>query len=96
MTRFLLSPRAQSDIEEIWDYTDERWGPEQAEKYVRVLQQAFETIARDPRRGRPSDDIRVGYRRYSVGSHVIFFRVIGGEIDVVRVLHQSMDFDQHL
>ena len=88
--------RDQADIEDIWDYTAERWGMGQAEDYIRLLQKAVETIARDPRRGRTCDDIRPGYRKYSVASHVLFYRLVKDGIDVVRVLHQRMDFGQHL
>ena len=31
---YVLSPRAQTDIEGIWDYTVERWGEEQAIRYM--------------------------------------------------------------
>ncbi|MFQ8432040.1 type II toxin-antitoxin system RelE/ParE family toxin [Amaricoccus sp. W119] len=30
MRGFVLSPAAQADLDEIWDYTAERWGQEQA------------------------------------------------------------------
>ena len=96
MTGYVISPRAQADIDGIWDYTAERWNDDQAVRYIRALQEAIETIAADPRRGRACDQIRAGYRKYSVGSHVIFFRKSIDGIDVVRVLHQRMDLERHL
>jgi toxin ParE1/3/4 len=96
MTEYVFSPRALADIEEIWDYTERRWDADQAERYNRVPKQGVEQVARDPRRGRSCDDIRPGYRKYSVGSHVVFFRVLKERIEVVRILHQRMDFEQHL
>jgi toxin ParE1/3/4 len=93
---YVLSPRARADIEDIWSYTAEKWGDAQAESYIRSLKHGIETIARDPNRGRPCDDLRPGYRKFAVGSHILFFRLMGEDIDVVRVLHQSMDFEQHL
>ncbi len=96
MARFVLSPRAQADIDEIWNYTVERWGVEQAELYVRQLGSAVEAIAQDPKRGWPCDEIRKGYRRYPSGSHVVFYRVMTKEVIVVRVLHQRMDFNRHV
>jgi toxin ParE1/3/4 len=62
VNRYVVSARARADLEEIWDYTAERWGMDQAEIYVRLLQDAIETVADDPRKGRPCDDIRAGYR----------------------------------
>ena len=96
MARFILSPRAQADVDEIWTYTFERWGVEQAELYVRQLGSAVETIAQDPQRGRPCDEIREGYRRYPSGSHVVFYRITTKEVVVVRILHQRMDFNRHV
>lgn len=34
MRGFALSPAAQTDLDEIWDYTAERWGQEQAARYI--------------------------------------------------------------
>ena len=96
MSGYALSPRAKADIEEIWDYTEKRWGLDQAKRYIRELEQAMETVARDPRRARKCDDIRPGYRRFSGGSHIIFFLTKSDRIEIIRVLHQRMDFDQHL
>ena len=96
MTGYIISPRAQADIEEIWDYTVGRWNDNQAVRYIRAIQEAIETIAADPARGRSCEQVRAGYRKYAVGSHVIFYRGSADGIDVVRVLHQRMDFERHL
>ena len=96
MSRFVLSPRAQVDLEEIWGYTERRWGAEQAETYIRLLQDAIEAVAEDPRKGRACDDIRAGYRKYPAAAHVLFYRLANQGIDVVRILHGRMDFDRHL
>jgi toxin ParE1/3/4 len=96
MSRFTLSPRARADIEEIWDYTEARWSRDQAEIYVRQIKTAIENLAADPSRGRACDDVRAGYRKYPVGSHVAFYRVTPDGIDIVRILHGRMDFERHL
>ena len=96
MKRLLFSPRAQADVEEIWEYSTQRFGAEQTDAYIREIQRAAQTIAKDPRRGRACDEIREGYRKFSVGSHVLFFRVAGESVVVVRILHQRMDFERHL
>ena len=96
MTHYVLSPRAQRDLEEIWNYTAGKWGIDQAEIYIRQIQQAVDVVADDPRRGRACNDIRAGYYKYPTGSHFLFYRLIEGGVDIVRVLHQRMDFEQHL
>lgn len=96
MTGVVLSPRAQADLDAIWNYTIEHWGADQAERYVREIWQAIAVVAADPRRAQSCDDIRAGYRKYAVGSHVIFFRMPDNTIDVVRILHARMDFVRHI
>ena len=89
-TRF--SPAAKDDLSAIWDYTVHNWGVAQAERYILGIREACEALAEGRRKGSNADNIRPGYRKLSVGSHVLFFRVMGGgEIDVVRILHQRMD-----
>ena len=87
---------AQCYIEEIWDYSFERFGFEQAQAYLRELQRAAETVAEDPRRGLACDNIRSGYRKFAVGSHIVFFRASDSRIVIVRILYRRMDFERHL
>ncbi len=96
MMEFVLSPKAQHDLEGIWDYTVQRWDEYQAERYVRAIWKAIGDVAADPRRARPCDEVRSGYWKYPAGSHVLFFRVSDGRIVIVRILHQRMDAQQHL
>lgn len=96
MTGYVLSPRAKADLDDIWEFTEATWNADQAEKYLRDIGQAFNTIAADPRRGQDAGDIRAGYRKYATGSHVIFYRVVDDRVDVVRILHARMDFGRHL
>ena len=96
MTRYVLSPRARADIEEIWRYTVRHWDVEQAERYTRMIQAEIEQIASAPARGRACDAIRADYRKSPAGSHMLFYRLTDRGIDVVRILHQRMDFERHL
>jgi toxin ParE1/3/4 len=91
MASYRLTPAAQRDLSSIWDYTEERWPAEQAETYVMEIRSAIERIAVGPDRGRDCGDIRVGYRRYAIGSHLVFYVETEHGVDVVRILHQRMD-----
>ena len=94
--RYVLSPRAQADIEAIWDYSSEHWGIEQAEAYTREIRERIEEVAARPEIGRDCSDIRTGYHKISCGSHVVFYRLVGEGVDVVRILHERMDFARHI
>lgn len=93
MARF--SHREKADIDGIWHYTHDRWGTGQAEIYLGLIEAAVEAFANDPKPGRPCDEIRRGYRKYLVGSHVLFYRIKARQVFVVRVLHQRMDPERH-
>ncbi len=95
MSKYGLSPRARIDLDEIWDYTEKNWSAAQAETYIRGIQAAIETAASDPKQGRRCDDVRAGYMKIPAGSHMVFYRRAGKGIEVVRILHQRMDFASH-
>jgi len=96
LSRYRLTPAAQRDLSSIWDFTEERWDVRQAETDIAEIRAAVERVADDYRRGRTCDEIRKGYRRYGIGSHLLFY-IEGAEgVDVVRVLHQRMDPARHL
>ena len=88
---FVLSPRAQADIDDIWTYTLDRWGLEQAKRYVGLIGDAIAAVAANPGVGLPCDDIRAGYFGVRARSHLIFYRRVGADIDVVRVLDGRKD-----
>lgn len=93
---YRLTPAAQHDLSSIWDYTEDHWGTLQAENYVTEIRRAVERVAEDPMRGRSCDNIRTGYRRYSIGSHLVFYIDNDTSVDVIRILHQRMDPTRHL
>ncbi len=96
MSQYRLTPAAQRDLSSIWDYTEERWDVHQAETYVNEIRAAVERVAADPRRGRSCDEVRDGYRRYSIGSHLLFYVESAHGVDVIRILHQRMDPTRHV
>ena len=74
----------------------DRWGLNQAEIYLRGIRQALDTVAENPRLGRACDEVRPGYRKWVVASHVVYYRQVATEIDVIRILHGRMDVDRHI
>ncbi len=91
----MLSPRAEADLEEIWLYTYKNWSIELADGYHAAIVDAFDGLATCRKTGRVVD-IRDGYFKYAVGSHLVFYRLTERELIVVRVLHQRMDVGLHL
>jgi toxin ParE1/3/4 len=96
VTGYVLSRGAESDLDEIWDYSAERWGSDQANRYVGALRESIERVALDPSRGRSVSVKGKSYRQYRSGSHVIFYRETNRGVQIVRVLHQNMEYVRHL
>lgn len=97
MPPFLLTSAARRDIIDIGRFTSEKWGKRQRDKYLKQLDDDFKLFARQPEIGRYAEDIKPGYKKCCQGSHIIFYRT-GTEpkIVVIRILHNSMDVEQHL
>jgi len=91
-----FSPKARSDLDEIWTYTARQWGRQQADDYVRAFAAALTLVAHNPAISRDAAEVRPGLLKYPAGSHMLFFRLRSTSIDVVRILHQRMDFSRHL
>lgn len=86
---------AEADLEEIRVYTLRKWSLEQANSCVDDVMDAFEGLKNGSKRGRLTD-VRSGYFKYAVGSHVIYFRERENTLLVVRILHGRMDVMRHL
>jgi toxin ParE1/3/4 len=87
MAEFRLAPKAQADLDGIFDYTVSRWGLDQAIRYVDLIEAACSSLARAPLQSQDCTAIRPGYRRRNVEQHVIYFRQTGYGIAVIRILH---------
>lgn len=94
---YRLTPRAERDLEEIWLYTYSNWPLEQADHYHDEIMSGISAITAAPGPGQRLEDVRPGYQRYRCGAHFIFYRhAKGGLIEIIRVLHEKMDFESHL
>jgi toxin ParE1/3/4 len=97
MSPFLLTVAARKDIIDIGRFTTENWGKRQRDKYLKQLDDAFRLLSRQPDMGRDAENIKPGYKKFSQGSHIIFYRAgTESNIVVIRILHNSMDVDRHL
>jgi toxin ParE1/3/4 len=102
MARVFRSPLARRDIVDVLRYTRDRWGKEQAREYRNLIREALNAIAAEPQLGKVRGT-RPGILSYHIkqpgrnARHIVFYRVgAAGALEIVRFLHDSMDFDQHL
>lgn len=93
---FVLTRAAEADLANIWDYTANTWGVDQAKLYTHKIKDACGALSMGVQTGQSAEHIRPGYRKMSIGRHKLYFTVSEEQILVVRILHQSMDVDAHL
>ena len=81
-----ISQAADADLSEIYDYTCEQFGAEQAVKYLMGFDGIFESLCRNPKLGRSRNEITKGLRSCSKESHTVFYRILDDKIRIVRIL----------
>lgn len=97
MATFTLTEKAKSDLKDIARFTQKRWGRDQRNQYLKDLDACFFRLADNPSLGRECSEVRTGYHLFPTGSHVIYFRSISkSQVEIVRILHESMDVDLQL
>ncbi|OHX35056.1 plasmid stabilization protein [Methylomonas sp. LWB] len=87
---------AAEDLEQIWLYTFQQWGPEQADQYLRALFERFNWLAEHPKLGKARDDIKPGYFCFPEGRHLVFYITTNTGIEIIGIPHQSMDVVNHI
>jgi toxin ParE1/3/4 len=108
-----IADAAQTDLDDILDWTTNAFGIAGRKRYEALIQNAFIDLLSDPGRNgvRQRNDIGMGICAYHLSTsrkrttsaahvakprHLVFFRVQGKVIQILRLLHDSMDFARHV
>ena len=62
------------------------------------MESSLTAVGNDPEisKSRKRPELFPGCRSYIFGKHIIFYRVKNDAVEIVRILHQRMDFDSHI
>ena len=93
---YRLASAAERDLLDILAYTNRQWGSAQAEKYVAEIEACLEAIVKGRVRGKPFLVQEIKFFIWLCKKHYIFFLDRGESIDVLAILHISMDLVLHL
>ncbi|MCB1095904.1 MAG: type II toxin-antitoxin system RelE/ParE family toxin [Verrucomicrobiae bacterium] len=112
MLDYRISDAAQRDIEDLTGYTAERFGELALDRYLRLLDVTITKLRSDPERPGIRDfsgkvqkchlalwkeEARMSHGVVKSPRHVLFFQIADdGVLEIIRVLHDSMDFEAHL
>jgi toxin ParE1/3/4 len=88
----VLQPRAKADLSDIWQFIAED-SDDQADAFIDLIDQKFQLLAQQSGLGRRREELAEGLRGFPVGRYVIFYLLIPGGVQIVRVLHGARDIE---
>lgn len=92
MSQLRISPRASSDLIEIWIYIADD-SVANADAFIDKLYQAIQALGRQPGSGRHREELAPGVQSFPFGRYIIFYRAVTSGIEIVRVLHSARDIE---
>lgn len=97
----VYAAKALKELDEIWDWNDERHGSDHADQYVEFLERQIDALSSDHRLGK-----QVGFRpelsyilirRKSKGhGHIAVYGVDEMRVNVLHVFHTAQDWQSKL
>jgi toxin ParE1/3/4 len=86
-----LSPEADEDLIEIWGYLAREASERVADRQLREVDTVCARLKAWPYSGRKRDELLAGMRSVPIHPYVLFYRIQGNAIEIVRVLHGRRD-----
>lgn len=93
---YQLTNEAVLELENIYIYSIESFGKEQAQKYMTELHSTFELLADNPKLGRDCSHIKEGYRKHDHQRHSIYYKLANTSILIARILGEKQNQLEHL
>ena len=96
MKRYVLTPSAQRDVNDIWDYIAND-SVEAADRVLDALESAMIKLAKNPGVGHWREELADKRHRFVlVYSYLIVYRHEAKPLQIIRVLHASRDVQSTL
>ncbi|MBR9917873.1 type II toxin-antitoxin system RelE/ParE family toxin [bacterium] len=84
--------QAEEDLYQIWYFIAiENQSPVNAERFILQLDHTIQLIANNPGIGVSKDEYARGVYQFSFQDYLLFYTIIDGGINLVRVLHGARD-----
>ncbi|NEP56881.1 MAG: type II toxin-antitoxin system RelE/ParE family toxin [Symploca sp. SIO2G7] len=90
MSRYIISPAASQDLDEISDYFVSR-SVEAGEKFVNEFEQKCKNLVNFPNMGRSYAEVEPSLRGVPLEGYIILYRVIENGVEIVRVVNGYRD-----
>lgn len=95
MPRTNREPKAVADLEDIWLHIASD-NVDAAERLIRQIYDAEDRLAEFPELGRARSELGPDIRSWAGGAYIIFYRVDGAAVEVLRILHGARDIGEAL
>ena len=97
MAKYELTNKAIDDLTEIWEYTEDKWSEQQANRYFKSLITTCKKIANNPDIGKEYAEIKRNLLGLKSGKHIIFYHLVSeNTIEVIRIIHEQMDLKNRM
>ena len=93
---YKVSGKAESDLTKMYEYGIETFGLKHAQIYLFGIHDMFQVLSDNINLGRDASEFVLNLKRFSYKSHTIFYLATDIDILIVRVLNQSMDYENNL
>ncbi|MEM9233174.1 MAG: type II toxin-antitoxin system RelE/ParE family toxin [Pseudomonadota bacterium] len=80
--KYLLTQTASDNLDEIIRYTDDKFGENQTEEYLKGLTYSFELLSENPFMGKAYDENR---RRYLFRMHHVYYKLLPEHILIIEI-----------
>jgi toxin ParE1/3/4 len=92
MLSLIKSPTSEEDLIDIWLYIAEDQ-PVNADRLLDRLNEAMIKLTEMPKMGVERSELIKGLRSYPVGKYILYYRINGDQLEIVRVLSSSRDVE---
>ena len=96
MSKYVLSPEADQDLDDIWEYIAQD-DIEAADRWDAKLREAFQLLARNSRVGHTRKDLTdMSVLFWPVGAYLIIYRSLEVSIEILAVTQGARDIPSYL
>lgn len=92
MSQNFISSEALADLDEIFDYFAAR-SVEAGEKFASEFKKKCQYLTQFPNIGRSYAELKPNLRGIPLMGYIIFYQVVGGGVEIVRVLSAYRDLE---
>ena len=96
----VITPQAQRDINRIWDYNCDQYGPDHADSYINFLDKETAKLQTEYEKGKIAatcPELRYQLIRKGRGhGYVVIYEVVGSSVEVLHYYHTAQDWQGKL